>query len=81
MPIIAAVLGMLLLLILGKLLSFPIRVITKLLLNGLAGAVLLFVVNLIGGIWNLNVEITALNALIAGFFGLPGVVLLLLLKV
>lgn len=52
----------------------------KILYNGLLGAVSLWLLNLIGGLIGVSFDITILNSLIAGFFGVPGVIFLLLLK-
>lgn len=80
MPILGVLVGLFLLFVFGKLLVIPVKVIGRLLINGIAGAIVLFLINLVGGIFGLNVAITALNALIAGFFGIPGVIVLLLLQ-
>lgn len=80
MPLLGVLAGFILLLIFGKLLVLPVKVLVRLLLNGLAGAVTLFLVNLVGGMFGLHLEITALNALLAGFFGVPGVIVMLLLR-
>lgn len=77
MPIVGVLVGLFLLFIFGKLLVLPVKVIGRLLVNGIAGAVVLYLINLVGGIFGLQVEITVLNALIAGFFGIPGVLVLL----
>lgn len=50
----------------------------KLLWNGVVGMILLWLFNLVGGIVGLHLEIGAVPALVAGFFGIPGVILLLL---
>lgn len=50
----------------------------KLLWNGVVGMILLWLFNLVGGIVGLHLEIGAVSALAAGFFGIPGVILLLL---
>lgn len=50
----------------------------SLLWNGLIGAVALWVINLVGGFFSFSLEITFFKALIAGFFGVPGVVAVLL---
>lgn len=67
----AALLG---LLIVVKFFSLSI----KLLWNGVVGVVLLWLFNMVGSIANLHLEINAVTALVAGFFGIPGVVLMLL---
>lgn len=66
--------GVLLLLVIVKLLSMPF----KLVWNGLCGAVLLWVVNLIGALIGFSLKITVVKALIAGFFGVPGAIAVVL---
>lgn len=66
--------GVLLLVIIVKLLSMPF----KLVWNGICGAVLLWVVNLIGALVGFGLKITVIKALIAGFFGIPGAVAVVL---
>lgn len=66
--------GVVLLLIIVKLLSMPF----KLVWNGLCGAVLLWVVNLIGALIGFGLKITVIKALIAGFFGIPGAIAVVL---
>lgn len=63
-----------------KLLTAPIRLMGKLLINGLVGFVALFFLNFAGNIVGLSLGINWFNAIIVGAFGAPGVVLLLLLK-
>lgn len=68
------------LIILVKLFAWPLKVLVKLIINGVLGAVLLFLVNLIGGSFGLTIGINAVTALIAGFFGVPGVIFLIVFK-
>lgn len=63
-----------------KLLTAPIRFAAKMLINALAGFVVLFLLNFAGSIVGLSLGINWFNALVVGIFGAPGVVLLLLLK-
>ncbi|BDR65799.1 pro-sigmaK processing inhibitor BofA [Clostridium tetani] len=70
-----AILG---LVIIVKIFAWPLAVLTKLIINGIMGAVLLVLVNMIGGIFNLQIGINAVTALIAGFFGVPGVIFLII---
>lgn len=78
--VIAFAAGLLILWVLCKILSFPVKVIGKLIVNALLGAVVLFVFNLIGGFFNLSISINALNAIITGILGVPGVILLLIFQ-
>lgn len=60
--------GVLLLLLVVKLLSMPF----KLVWNGLCGALLLWFINLVGSLAGFTMKITVIKALIAGCFGVPG---------
>ncbi len=73
-------LGLVLLYFTGWLLLAPLKFIMKLLVNGLLGGLLLLVINLIGGFFSVTIAINPLSAVIAGYFGLPGIILLLLFK-
>ena len=73
-------LGLVLLYFTGWLLLAPLKFIMKLLVNGLVGGLLLLVINLIGGFFSVTIAINPLSAVIAGYFGLPGIILLLLFK-
>lgn len=72
--------GLVLLYIIGLILVIPLRVIFKLIINGIIGGVILFFFNLVGGLFGLGIAINPLNAIVVGLLGVPGVVLLLLLQ-
>ncbi|MFZ5974904.1 MAG: pro-sigmaK processing inhibitor BofA family protein, partial [Bacillota bacterium] len=57
------------------------KVLMKFLLNGVIGGLMLWILNLVGGYIGISVVINPVTALIAGFLGVPGVVLILLLQV
>lgn len=63
-----------------RLLSAPIRWIFKLLLNALLGFVMLFIVNFFGAGFGIELSVNLINALVAGFLGIPGIILLVALK-
>lgn len=79
--ILAFLFGLIILYIAGMLLVIPLKVIFKLIINGIIGGLTLFVFNLIGGLFGLGIAINPLNALIVGILGVPGVILLLILQV
>ena len=71
--------GIVLLYVAIKLLKWPI----KILVNGIIGVITLYIVNLIGnnlGMLGLNfrfsLPINPLTALISGFFGIPGIIVI-----
>lgn len=66
--------GVLLLLVIVKLFSMPF----KLVWNGLCGAALLWVINLLGSMVGFTLKITVAKALIAGLFGVPGALAVIL---
>lgn len=78
--IIAFAIGLVALYILAKVLVVPVKIISKLIINGIVGGITLVIVNLIGGIIGISIAITPVTALIAGFLGVPGVVLLLIIQ-
>lgn len=53
----------------------------SLLWNGIVGGITLWVVNLLGAVLAFHINITVVSALIAGFFGVPGVVVLILWEI
>ena len=62
--------------VLIKILAAPIKKIFKLLLNAVCGLVLLFIANFIGGFFNFAIPVNILTCIIAGAFGIPGVIFL-----
>lgn len=71
--------GILILWLICKLLKVSLKIIWKLVVNALLGALILVVFNLIGGLFGFTLPITFLSALVAGVFGVPGVIVLALL--
>lgn len=74
------ILGLAALYVCGWLLLAPFRLILKLVLNAVVGAIVLILLNLVGGTIGVMIPLNPLNALITGFFGLPGVALLFILQ-
>lgn len=71
----------LLLWLLLTILRLPLKLIFKLLLNMISGLVLLFVFNYIAGWLSFDpLGINAVNCLISGILGIPGVILLVLVQ-
>lgn len=66
--------GLIVLCIIGKVVSLPIKLFWKLIYNSIVGAVMLCIINFFG----LGIEINFFKALIAGFFGIPGVLAIIL---
>lgn len=75
--IIAGVVGVLLLYMLLKILKLPI----KILINGIVGMITLNVINYFGSYIGITVVVNIWTALISGFLGLPGVILVLIYSI
>lgn len=79
LPIIVAyAVGILLILLIGRILVIPLKIVLQLIYNGLIGGLVLWLVNLIGVPLGFALPITIWTALLVGFLGLPGVALLIL---
>lgn len=77
--VIAYVIGLAALYFIGWLLLVPLKFLSRMLLNAVAGGVLLVVLSMVGGLFQLSITVNALTALLAGFLGVPGVALVVLL--
>ena len=62
--------GLLAICLIVRLLKWPVELLLKFVSNSVCGAILLFIVDLFGA----GIEITVLKALLAGVFGIPGVI-------
>lgn len=63
-----------------KVLSLPIKLIVKLLANGLIGGVIIFVINLIGSSFNFALPLEWWSAILVGILGIPGAIILVLIQ-
>ena len=63
-----------------KILAAPIKGILKFLLHAGCGILILIVVNIIAGFFNIYIPITWGSVIVSGLAGLPGVALIILLK-
>ena len=73
-------LAVIVVIVLIRIISAPIKLIFKLLINTAIGFGILFLINLIGQNFGFQLEMNLLHALIVGIFGIPGVVVLILLQ-
>ena len=69
------------LVIFGKYFAFPLKKILKLIGNSILGAIIIFLINLVGTSFNFHIGFSIINSVIVGILGIPGACLLVLLKV
>lgn len=67
-------------LLIGFVISKSIKLILKLLINAIIGAIILFLANKILISFGITLNITPINAFLTGVFGIPFVIILLILK-
>jgi len=79
--ILAYLLGIILIYFIGRMFLMPIRLVFRLIYNGLVGGAMLWILNYVGAYFGFAVPLNMATALIAGFLGLPGVALIVLYKV
>ena len=78
--VLAYAVGLVLLYVVGWLLLVPLKIILKFLYNAIIGGIVLWLLNLVGGLIGITVAINPVTALIVGFLGVPGLILILLLQ-
>lgn len=66
-----AVVGVVVIVVMVNLLTLPFQLLFKLIINSVVGAIMLYIINLIGLI---TIKITFIHCFIAGTFGVPGVI-------
>lgn len=74
--IVAFAVGLIVLCLIGKIVTLPMKLLWKLITNSIVGVVLLWIVNLFG----VGIQITFIKALIAGVFGIPGVIVVVVMS-
>lgn len=78
--IIPFAIGVLVLFIVLKLLTLPMKLIVKLLINSIVGGITIFVINLIGANFNFAIDLNWFSAIIVGVLGLPGAIIVAILQ-
>lgn len=66
--------------IFGRIFILPIKMILKLILNSILGGLSIYLINLIGGLFAFHIGLNYVTAILVGILGVPGVVLLIILK-
>lgn len=67
--------------IFGKIFFLPLKSMIKLIFNSILGAILLYVINIIGGNFGFHIGINVFTAICVGILGIPGAGLLIVLQI
>lgn len=78
--LLAWVAGIIIVFAFGKALKAPLKLAVKLLVNGIIGGIVIVIINLIGQNFEFQISLNIFSALIVGTLGVPGVILLIILK-
>jgi inhibitor of the pro-sigma K processing machinery len=78
--IIAALFLLIILYIVAQVFIKPVKLLWKLAINSAVGLVLLLLVNYLGAFFDFSLPVNIISVLIAGFLGIPGVLLLICLQ-
>ncbi|MCX7749098.1 MAG: pro-sigmaK processing inhibitor BofA family protein [Clostridia bacterium] len=78
--LITYILGIIILFFVARFLVEPLKILFKVLYKGVIGFIVLSIINAIGGLFSFHIAVNVVTLLIVGFLGVPGVILLILLK-
>lgn len=78
--ILAWVLGVFIVFAFGKAMLYPLKIVMRLVINGIAGGLAIVIINFLGSPFGFYISLNFFSALIAGILGLPGIILLVILK-
>ncbi len=74
--LLAYALGIFALYVVGYMFLVPIKIILRLVINSVAGAISILLINWIGAYWSMHISLNVLSAVIVGILGVPGAILL-----
>lgn len=66
--------------VLGRVFIVPIKLILKLVFNSILGGILIWIINLIGGIWSFHIGLNLYTSILVGILGIPGAIFLIVAK-
>ena len=78
--IIAYLACMIFIFIFGKIFIVPIKTIGKLLINSILGGIVIVIINFIGKIWEFHIGLNIITAIFVGLLGVPGAILITMIK-
>lgn len=66
--------------IFGKIFLVPLKSIFKLILNSVLGGVLIYIINIIGMLFDFHIGLNIVTSILIGILGVPGAILLVVIK-
>lgn len=65
----------------GRIFILPIKSVLKLVLNSILGGLIIYLINVVGGLFSFHIGLNYITAILVGILGVPGAILLVVLKV
>ena len=78
--IIAFIACLFFLFIVGKVFIVPLKTILKFILNSILGGIIIYIINVIGSIFNFHIGLNIITSIIVGILGIPGALLVIAVK-
>jgi len=66
--------------IFGKIFLVPFKSIFRLILNSILGGILIYIINIVGMLFNFHIGLNIVTSILIGILGVPGAILLALIK-
>lgn len=66
--------------IFGKIFLVPLKSIFKLILNSILGGVLIYIINIVGMLFDFHIGLNIITSILIGILGVPGAILLVVVK-
>lgn len=67
--------------IIGKIFILPLKSVCKLAINSILGGALIYIINIIGTIFDFHIGLNLVTSIFVGILGIPGAILLIILKI
>lgn len=78
--VLAYLTGIILIFLLGRIFIIPLKKILKIILNSVLGGIIILIINFVGKMWGFHLGLNIITAIFVGLLGIPGVIVLILLK-
>ena len=62
--------------VIGKMFMFPLIKVLKIIFNSILGAILIYIINLMGSAFGFHIGLNIVTSIIVGILGIPGAILL-----
>ena len=66
--------------IFGRIFFLPLKSLFRLILNSVLGGVLIYIINIVGMLFDFHIGLNIITAILIGILGVPGAILLIVIK-